>query len=84
MSDILRAVPFDVSHLPAIQHIDCGPEWWCTEVAEWIRCTNPENSAIEDMKLGVTVWLYENSAGHIVGFASLGQALWRLCTTGLI
>jgi hypothetical protein len=75
----MRSVLFTTSMLPRVADFECGNEPWEKEVADWIRMP-PESGdgALFWSNRGTTIWLYETSAGEVIGFASLGVSHWEM------
>lgn len=79
MPRLLKKTLFSEADLskPEVQAFTCGEERWEREVAEWIRSSSGENSALEDMKnRGTEVWLHWTEEGELVGVSSLGESRW--------
>jgi len=75
---VLSTLAFTAEHIPLVADFYCGEQSYALEVVEWIKCTNPENSAIEDLtRPGNRVWLYLADDHQLVGFGSLGHSQWR-------
>jgi ribosomal protein S18 acetylase RimI-like enzyme len=63
--------------LPEVQGLNCGPNRWDQEVANWIKTRSGDSSVLEDMRrFGIEVWLYRTDEGELVGFSSLGENTW--------
>lgn len=74
MSSALRKLPWKDGYIAAVQALDFGPEPWGKEVEVWIK----ELVIVERAKdPTLEVWLYATEDDGLVGFASLGKALWR-------
>jgi hypothetical protein len=59
----------------------CGKDRWGLLAEQWIRCSEPKNSAITSMAKGTSVWLYYlEEGGQLVGFGSLGPTNNKLAT----
>jgi hypothetical protein len=72
------AISFTEQLLTRVQGFTCGDSVWAREVAEWIQGARGTGGALDDMvNLQTQVWLYEAEDGNLVGFASLGETLWR-------
>lgn len=69
----LQKIPFSSELQPLVLDFYCGDEPWETEVADWIKSTDP----IKDMQRGTDVWLYVSEEAEVVGFGSLGLSRWN-------
>ena len=49
--DVLRTLNFSADHLYRVKDFHCGEEPYAAEVAQWIQCTNPDNSALQDLRM---------------------------------
>jgi hypothetical protein len=69
----LYAIEFTEADQARLAGFSCRVEAWSPSAAEWIRGSD----VLDSMKRGTRVWLFENVAGEIVGFGSVGPARWR-------
>jgi GNAT superfamily N-acetyltransferase len=67
--DQLFAIPFQQTDQARLEAFNCGSEPWARAASEWIRGSEVLTSM---EKHQTKVWLFENSAGTLVGFGSLG------------
>jgi hypothetical protein len=66
-------------HLSKVQDFYCGDLPWEMEVADWIKCVNPNDCAIEAIReFGTRVWVYFGDADARAPFLSqLGRIVSR-------
>lgn len=79
MPDVLTPVPFSLDMLWRVQDFECGGAPWEKEVSDWIKgvpMRDDLRSCLENPARETRVWLYENRAGSVVGFSSLGVSTW--------
>ncbi len=70
---------FDQACLPLVSAFDCGQDKFGKLATDWIRCVDPLNCAIQAIRDRQTqVFLYNNLAGELVGFGSLGKTTRKL------
>ena len=69
----LYAVEFTEAGQARLAGFSCGDEAWARHVTEWVLGSD----VLESMKRGTRVWLFENAAGDVVGFGSIGTSVWR-------
>ncbi len=69
----LSALEFTEADQARLVGFSCGDEPWSQHVTEWILGSD----AIESMRRGTRVWLFETAQTEIVGFGSVGTSTWR-------
>jgi hypothetical protein len=70
--DLLQVVAFTPAMLAVVGGFDCGDEPYQQELAHWVL-----NDAVPAQARGTKVWLYQNQAGEVVGYSSLGTTRWK-------
>jgi hypothetical protein len=73
--DELKRIVFTPELLSRVAAMDCGDAVWEKEVAEWIKSPPGAGGAVDAIGQEVSVWLYENADGQLIGFGSLAPAL---------
>ncbi len=69
----LYAVPFTEADQERLAGFSCGAGTVGHYVTEWLLGSD----VLESMKRGTRVWLFENGAGEIVGYGSVGPTKWK-------
>src|SRR5436309_3230300 len=65
---------FDLACLPLIAALDCGQDQFGKIATAWIKCVDPDDSAIQaKAEKNTDIYLYNTPAGQLVGFGSLGK-----------
>jgi ribosomal protein S18 acetylase RimI-like enzyme len=74
MAALLIRETFDASKLTRLEHLDCGKNEFGVTATRWIRCLDPEDSALESMSSrGTQVFLYcADGTDRVIGFGSIG------------
>src|SRR5262249_13421036 len=69
---------FTEAMLDRVAGFDCGDTEAALEVSNWIKAPRGAGGALDEIEeMGTQVWLYEDTAGKVVGFGSLGVTAWR-------
>ncbi|MDB5344351.1 MAG: Protein containing GCN5-related N-acetyltransferase domain protein [Schlesneria sp.] len=71
MSESLTKRRFSANDADLVAHFECGDQPWELAQSLWIRGPGVIRSMAERQ---TEVWLYFNTAGHLVGFGALGQS----------
>lgn len=75
----LKSELFDASKLPLPDSFDCGGCDFGKIATAWIKCADPTDSALEDMRSRQTaVFLYFEDDGTLVGFGSIGLTTYKV------
>lgn len=69
----LRALEFTEADQERLVGFSCGEAAWSRLATEWIV----GSSALDALKRGNRVWLFETTDTNVVGFGCLGTSTWR-------
>jgi len=73
---MVRREPFTAAHLEDVRDFQCGHEPWAADLADWIK-TDRVLEDLRDPDLNCRIWIWRNDDGDVVGFGSLGDAIFR-------
>ncbi|MBI3973320.1 MAG: GNAT family N-acetyltransferase [Chloroflexi bacterium] len=74
---MLRREPFTAAVLNEVRAFHCGDQPWAADVADWIN-TDRVLEDLRDADLNCRVWIWRDDNGNVVGFGSLGDAVFRV------